>query len=62
MNVVTLRRTQAIKRILDDIAQYLRARAAAPREIVISRDSFLKLKDQARTDALDYNGIRLVCR
>ena len=62
MNVVGLRRTQAVQKILEDIQRYLKARVRPPAEIVVSRDTFAKLKDQARTDALDYNGIRLVCR
>lgn len=61
MNVENLG-AKSVERILKDIRKYVDARSPAPQEILLSRDSYTKLRNLSKSDDLDFRGIRLVCR
>lgn len=50
------------KYLPDAAAANTAARSPAPQEILLSRDSYTKLRNLSKSDDLDFRGIRLVCR
>ena len=62
MNIRSLPRTQAVLRITDNIERYVKATSPRPHHVSLSRDVWQKLRDIAKTDDLDFDGIPLVRR
>lgn len=62
MNIRLLPRTQAVLRITENVERYVKALSKRPDRVSLSREVWQKLRDVAKTDDLDFDGIPLVRR